>query len=142
MLENSCWDKQRDICITVVMRISRHIVSVECASTSSTSVKQASDALYHNTSVSYTVSTSREVETYRGNIVFALTRPAQPKQLLQWTLGWTLLRGKTHVCRITIDTTKPSHGVDVLYLKKKQVFLCSTNLIQPEDKQNCNSAKP
>lgn len=34
-----------------------------------------------------------EVETYRGNIVFALSRPAQPKQLLQWTLGRTLLGG-------------------------------------------------
>ena len=59
-------------------------------------------AFYHNTCVSY-VSFSHEVGTYRGNIVFALTRPAQPKQLLPWTLRWTLLRGKTSVCRVTPD---------------------------------------
>lgn len=55
---------------------------------------------YHNPSANY-VSISCEVGTYRGNIVFALTRPAQPKQLLPWILGWTLLRRKTSVCRIT-----------------------------------------
>lgn len=35
----------------------------------------------------------RELEPYRGD-VFSLTRLAQPKQLLQWTLGGRL-RGMT-----------------------------------------------
>lgn len=69
------------------MQISRHIVSVECILKSSTTLKKASGALYHDISVSYLVRISCEVETYRGNIVFSLTRPAQPKQLLPWTLG-------------------------------------------------------
>lgn len=77
--------------------------SMKCGKKYSETLANAVSQALHNSVISLSKTYRWEVETYRGNIVFALSRPAQPKQLLQWTLGRTLLGGTCvrNVCRTT-----------------------------------------